>query len=588
MRKLGDSKNPPHLVAELSGLGKKVIDFKIVGDRGYAVVLKSSESGDSQPYLVCVNLAPITDPSIASETLLDKFSDVSCMSASPGLLCVGGSSPNGENIVALYSAGHHGRDPQLSPLSTWTGNAPIVDVDGQGKGMVVLEQSQLHYVNVAEPRSPGTTNTINLDGEFKSLARFKEMALVSGVQYAEENKSSSKCIAKAIVLEPAPQIVSDLSLEPMTNVLATCAQLRRFLVVGESATDRMMVSISYDKGHGVSKDQMVSLPKQSGGYTNKASAALGNKIACVASGWSGIQVMANAGPTWVPTYTYTIPRLPASGIATWGERVVIGGSDLKLYDITQPARPTLVSTAALPNSLRSIVGAGSYVLCLVKDSVSLRKMESLDAAVSTCTVAGQQICYDKISQKAFALNDQGTKSVVTRLNVYSNDVAVEKAFDIPTSFVRCTALEGHVALCALNDISVYKLTDKAELVGARHFPNLAVRDLVLQPNLVIVSAVDQKSKGFLILLSRDHKDMRILGSIDLPNDGGALAADKNRVVIVGKSSTEKDLAVVVDISSVAVPKIMAKFDAVEAASAVAINDKLAIVAGRGLEILSLS
>ena len=80
----------------------------------------------------------------------------------------------------------------------------------------------------------------------------------------------------------------------------------------------------------------------------------------------------------------------------------------------------------------------------------------------------------------------------------------------------------------------------------------------------------------------------MLGSLDLPHDGVALAAEKTRVVTVGRSADGNDVATIVDITQPALPKIVATIAAVEAASAVAIKDKLAIVGGRGIEILSLS
>ncbi|MGH9548711.1 MAG: hypothetical protein ACRD3W_05015, partial [Terriglobales bacterium] len=68
----------------------------------------------------------------------------------------------------------------------------------------------------------------------------------------------------------------------------------------------------------------------------------------------------------------------------------------------------------------------------------------------------------------------------------------------------------------------------------------------------------------------------------------ALAADKSRVVVVGKSAEGKDIATIVDISKASTPKLVSTVSAVEAASTVAIKDKYAIVGGRGIEILSLT
>ncbi len=86
LRKPDDPKYPPHVVAELNGLGKKVIDFHVVAGRGYGAVLKALDSGDTQLTLICVNLTPATSPEVVGQISLDKFVEVSCLSAAADLL----------------------------------------------------------------------------------------------------------------------------------------------------------------------------------------------------------------------------------------------------------------------------------------------------------------------------------------------------------------------------------------------------------------------------------------------------------------------------------------------------------------------
>jgi len=261
---------------------------------------------------------------------------------------------------------------------------------------------------------------------------------------------------------------------------------------------------------------------------------------------------------------------------------------LKLYDISTPEKLTLVTTAALTSTVRSIVGAGSYVVCLTKEQMTLRKMDNLANPVASTPALGQQVCYDKVEQRAYVLRDQTKTTSVTKYKLYSNDIVSEKTFDIPGSFVRGAANGGYLAVCGLNDISLFGLTEKADLIGTRHFENLAIRDIALLDNVIAASAVDQRSKGFLLLLSKDQKDLRVLGSVDLPHDGTALAAAKNRIVVVGQSGEGKDIATIFDISTPAAPKLVGNINAVEAASAVALKDQYGIVAGRGIEIISLT
>jgi hypothetical protein len=457
--------------------------------------------------------------------------------------------------------------------------------------MAVLESSRLEYVSLVDPRTPQLRDSLNLDGDFKSMARIKDTVMVAGTAYGGggASKGGSDCVAKLIALEPQPRAISHASLDPISTVLDSSAQRDHFVVLGEGGADRFVATLPFDKTRKIVREQVSPLPKkQGGGYGAKSSIVLNGKNAYVASGWTGVQILYNDGQNWQSMFEYTIPRLPASSIATWGNRAVLAGSDLKLYDIAEPDRPSLITTANLTAAVRSIVGAGSYVLCLAHDTISLRKMEQLETVIASAHVTGQQMCFDKVEQKAFVLNDQTKKTTVSKFKIFSNDIVNEKNFDLTGSFSRASAHGGYLAVCGLNDMTLYGLSEQADLIGTRHFENLGIRDLCLMDDFIVASAVDQKSKGFLLTLSKDQKDLRVLGSIELPHDGVALAAEKNRVVTIGRSADGKDAVTIVDISAPATPKILTTMGAVEAASAVAIKDKYAIVAGRGIEILSLA
>jgi hypothetical protein len=104
---------------------------------------------------------------------------------------------------------------------------------------------------------------------------------------------------------------------------------------------------------------------------------------------------------------------------------------------------------------------------------------------------------------------------------------------------------------------------------------------------LIAIAVDKNSRGSLLIVSRDRKELPIVGQLELPHDGGAVASSGDTVVSVGRTPEGKDATCVIDISSPSLPRILATLPSLEAASAVAIKDKMAIIAGRGFEILNL-
>ena len=103
-----------------------------------------------------------------------------------------------------------------------------------------------------------------------------------------------------------------------------------------------------------------------------------------------------------------------------------------------------------------------------------------------------------------------------------------------------------------------------------------------------ITAIDQNSRGFLLLLDVEKPDLPTIGSIELPQDGTALAVAGNKVVTVGNTGEGKDQATLVDISSGGAPKVIASLNVVNGASAVSIKENLAVIVGRGIEIITLS
>lgn len=73
----------------------------------------------------------------------------------------------------------------------------------------------------------------------------------------------------------------------------------------------------------------------------------------------------------------------------------------------------------------------------------------------------------------------------------------------------------------------------------------------------------------------------------ISQDGMTLAVADNRAIIVGRAPDGKDMVSEVDLTTPAMPKLTASISVVEAASAVSIQDHIAIVVGRGIEILNL-
>lgn len=593
LRKPDSVKNQPRIIAELTSIGKKVVDFATSRERGYAIVITPNEQGDPQYMLVVLSFVPLQTPNVVSRLPLEKFSEATCVATSQDIICIGGLSKNQEHLVCIYRASsRQGRNPDATFLSSFTTELPIVRMDLQDKSLVVLENgrnvqgatvSQVDCVSLVNPASPELKKSLKTEGEYRCLARFRDSLLIAGSAHS----GATACEAKSISLGPIPHIVSTITLEPLNNVLDASAQKGRFVVLGDGIPGRAVISLTYDKALNLTREQALDLSKQKGAYGPRGRIAIKDRTAYIASGWAGVQVLTSTRDGWAPSYIYTIPRMPVGSLATWGNMLVLAASSLQLYDISRPTKPSLVDSAELESSIKSMAGAGSYVICLGKDAVTLRQMEKLQEPVTSIKMIGQQLCFDQVRQSAYVLQDENNRTVIHQLKVYSDNLVKENSFELSNKFARVTSHGGYLLAGGLNEIALYGVTDKLELVGSRHFENLAVRDLAIDENNIFVTAVDRASKGFLLILSKNQKDLNVIGSIDLPNDGVALAVSGNKATIVGRSKDGKDTISIVDFSTPSAPKIITSMPAIEAASAVAIKDHLAIVAGRGLEIFNL-
>ncbi len=594
IRRPGNPKTPVKVAGELSGLGRRVIDFTTFGQRAYALVALNSDPADLQLHLVTINLMNFTAPSIVSKVPMKEYAEFTAISANNDLVCVAGTSLSGENLVTLYQAPSKGKAAEPSQLSSFSVPYPVQAMDVQDRIMVILQCaaqapiSQLDIYNVGYARTPQAKEPIKLDGEFKRLARVRGTVVVAGRPVLGDGRLANACEARTILLDPTPHSVSSLTLEPLTSVLSASAVRDRFLVLGETKQGRKVLSLVAAKTGQLTREQVVNLPAPKGSYGQHASIITSGRNCYVSSGWAGVEMLTSGREGWTPVYTYSIPRLPASGVATWNNMVVLGGSDLKLYDITNPDKPSLVSTQDLPTAIKAIVGAGSFVLCLSKEGITLRKMDRLAEVAATLKTQGIQLCYDAVTQKAFVITEQEKKSIAQRLKVYSNKLEVEKTIDLPKGVNRGVAQGGFMLCSSLNDLYLYGCADNVEQVSTRHFENLAPRDFALTDEHVIATFVDQRSKGFFLVLSKDQKDMRVIGSVDIPHDGTAVAVQGKRAITAGRTPDGKSVAAIVDFTTPSAPRVVTTMPVVESASAITVKDRLAIVVGRGLEILSLT
>jgi len=586
LNKAGPDGKSARVISELSGIGKKVFDFGVAGRRAFALIDQSTDT-EQKLGLAIINLSPIVSPAVVATLPLDKLSEATAIAAWQDMICVAGSAASGESLVICYTLGK-GKNNEATFQSSLTFDRPVAKIDLQNRVLTALqtgENSKIVTVSYLNPSSPQVKNTLELTGNYSFLARSKDMAIAFG------ETSPEKFEAQLINLHKAPQLVTTTTLSGIKSIDCVAAQGDNFLLLAETANGRSLFPYTVMKSLSLFSRPEVAIVQSKGPNQGQGRIATSVKSVFVASGWAGVTSF-NLGKTGLsPATNYSIPRLPASGLATWGNLVVVASADLNLYNIEEPSNPVLLKTSPLTTALKAVTQAGSFLLCLGKDSITLRKIDKPEVIAASFPTTGKHLCFDPVNQTAYLLREEKRKTVVDELKVYSNKLMPIATFDVAQGSARVSASGGYLLVGALNDMTLYGVGKTLDSVGTHHFPNLALRDFAFGDEYIFAAAVDQKSQGFLLVLSKDKDDkgeLKVMGSVDLPHDGVALAVSGRTVVTVGRSFEGKDLTAVVDVTTIATPKIIATLPALESVSSVAIKGGLALIAGRGLEILVTS
>lgn len=629
MRKPVTVKTPVKVVAELKGLGNKVVDFAVTPFAAYGLTYREGDQSEPVVDLVTVSLTPIEAPSIVSDIRLGRYTEAGSIVASGDLICVSGVSAGGENLVSIYSAPNRRSGKEPVYIASLSVQLPVRALDLTDKQLTILSsanggaKSQVDLVNLVSPDSPEIQKSLIIEGDYRVVTRFKDLILVAGIDGTKANKFGQ---AKIIVTSGSPHLASNITLEPLTAIESAAAQKDRFLVVGRNKGERIVISLTIDKGHNLAREQVLNIPAAKTDNGKSTSVVMRDLTAYVATGWSGVQLLTRAKEGWAITSSYSIPKLAAAGVAVWKDLVVLAGAELQLYHLGRPERPIMMNSAAPQQTIKAMVGAGSFIVCLSKDEISLRKMEKLQTVITTSKLSANQLCFDGSLSRAYAIKFLEKTTKIQPVKLYSDKLELLKSFEVPGIFNRCQANKGQLMLAGLNDIVIYgprkvgteansesstesntKANSEAvaktatassgpadgnnpmlEQASARHFENLAIRDIAFGDDVVVVTAIDQNSKGFFLVLQRYDKDLHVLGSIDLPHDGLAITCQGNRAVAVGRGLDGKDIATIINFEKTAAPQIIANLPVIEGVSAVAMRDQLAVLGGRGLEILSLS
>jgi hypothetical protein len=585
LQKAGEDGSAAHVLAELSGLGKRVVDLNVSGKRALVLVNKSSaDATELQFALVVVSLSPVTAPSVVATLPLTNFSEATSLTASVDLACVCGLSTGGENMIATYQVGR-GKAPGISQAGVLSLDSTFDDIDLQDKTLVAVhggDTPKLTIINLANPSVPQVRSSLTLSQKYTAIGRFKDAALLAGASEA----GNAVHIALAS-FRPRTEIVAEAELTGAHSISDVLGTKDVFLVMGENGEGRALFSVTVSKTD-IAQQSVVPLggSRDPGELTPRIAAS--PKLAFVGTGWNGVQAVKYSRNNLSVGTTYKIPRLPAAGLASWGSLIVLASADLKLYDISDPGKPSLKKSSTLPTVVKAMTGAGSFILCLSKEEVQLRKFDDMDSIIASFKVNGRALCFDPLQQIAYVIRDEKKKAVAQQLKAYSNALVAADSFEIGDPYARAFAYGGKLLVASVNDISLYSVNGKLELIGARHFENFAIRDFTMGDTYIFATAVDPKLLGYFLVLSKDKGELKLLGSIDLPHDGVAVAGTKDVVATVGRSSDGKDLISIINVTYPGAPKITTSLPVIESASSIAVKENIAVIGGRGLEIVSLT
>ncbi|MDZ4834510.1 MAG: beta-propeller domain-containing protein [Candidatus Melainabacteria bacterium] len=591
LRKAGSAKFPPKVIAELTLPCKRVLALKVAKQSyAYALAKEPAEGPDAKYYLIAIDLVKPEAPSVISRTELTQIEDADLLFADKDVLFVSGKTRAGEHLIAAYAAPGKRGSTEATLLTSISTKLPILGLDYTKRELIVLQDkgltTQLDCYNMAQISSPQQTNSLEVKGCYDRLSRVGDTLILAGAS----DQSNRQMQATTIALKPAPHAVSTVPLDNTEKILSVTAQKGQYLALAKSSNGKLILnSLNIDKLNNLSKSQTIDVPIAKASSVETATLIVNGKEMYIASGWSGVQVLNNTTGQWSVAYNYKIPRLAAAGIATWGTQAVLCGAELMLYNIADPEHPQLVSSAPLTSSVRTMVGAGSFILCLEKESVTLRKMAELSRTLASVKVPDKcrTLTFDKSQHRAYAGDAMGKLTRIYPVKVFSDNLEAQKSFDLQGNFTNIEAVNGAFMAADIHEVALFTIDSQVKEVGRRKFENLAIRDICITDHNLLCTAVDQNSKGFLIVLSKVDKELNIEGRIELPHNGTALSATATRAVAVGRDATGKDLVTIIDITTSARPTVKASFSVLESASAVAVQSKIALVAGRGLEIVTL-
>ncbi len=604
------------ILGEIITPGSKILYLKVLQSQLALVIVKNkeieNEHNSSSSFLsknkkstegsatqgakfacVLVNLASAESPEIVSNTGLPAYSQLTAFATNTiknrPIICIAGIDFDEKNRVSFYGFKNKGK---LHLISSFVLSNPVKKLSFGDQTLLVLQDTtdcQVSVIDVSNLNNPHFLRTVKLPGSITEMASY-------GNVHTWSTSQDSDCTISVGDIRAFPQAYSKQKLDASFSIDSLAINNKYILALGNNDEENVVMPIVIDKNYTLYKQKPVSLTGYMEASVTPSKIIFGKDCAFISSGWAGVQVLkVDHSGKWSASTCFTQQKLPIAGCVAWSNYLLMAAGDLRLYDINNPKQAKLLSTIELPATIKMVAAAGSYVLCLDKSGLSLRKIDNPKKVLATLKINAEKLSFDKENHKAYLIQSEkqpatkkktGNTTKLVELNVYNDSIEIAKTFSIIEDSYCSSADEGHVVIGNLDGLAIYKPEEENKLVCQRPLKDLAWREIILSKGNIFATAIDQNVNGFFLTMSFDGQDINVLSTTKIPHDVVAVRISNNIAYTVGQDSEGRSLLTTIDISNMTKPVIISSKPAIESASTIAVDKNLAIVAGQGFQIFA--
>ncbi len=574
-------------VAALTHLrDQAIIDLAVQGKEGFALTSRQEKDGKSLFYLVGLRLQPVSKLEASQPRPLQQFSDASALAVGARLVCVGGADGS-TGLILVY--GRQGIDLQPEPLGQVNLHEPLRALALHHDRLLALSQpggkpsqGQLVYIDLSCPHHPEIRKELSLDGEFRILDMGDGCAFILG-----HASNPEEIELRSVMLAQHPHLVDHLKLPQLTSTSDIKVQGKEIHLLGAGRDGRLLVDIRYDKALSLTEISCQPIPAAGDFSRTPGKLAVAGRLAFVASGQGGLEILKRSGAGWQPLATFNLPPLTTSGLAVRDRWLVLASMGLELYDISRPSRPQKVAAAQEGSAIRSVALAGRNLICLTRQGLTLSDIGNPATVFARTDCQQQNLLVAASDERVYLLRRDTTATVVIPVAVTGGKLSVLEPVGLKASFTAAAAAGDYLLLGDTGRLSLWHLPGPSKPLAVHRLDNFAVRQIQAEAGRLAVTAVDQSANGYLFLFAWQDEYLEQMSALPLPNTGAAIAVANEKALVVGQAKTGAASVALISLTDLSRPALVSTLPTVDEAACVTIHQELGIVGGRGLQILKL-